>query len=75
MVHVNIALPSGRHACLEVRNSCKVGKLKFLAQKALGQGFLKLVSAHGAVLSDPLQSCGDLGLEDGDHLTAVVLWR
>eukprot|EP00435_Cladocopium_sp_Y103_P070698 s196_g35.t2 len=72
MVHVNISLPSGRRACLEVRNSCKVGKLKFLAQKALGQGFLKLVTVQGLVLSDPLQSCRNLGLQDGDHLTAVV---
>eukprot|EP00435_Cladocopium_sp_Y103_P054694 s1678_g17.t2 len=48
------------------------GDLRVLAQKSFQRGFLKLVTAdHGAL--DPTVSLQAAGLEDGDHLTAIVL--
>jgi hypothetical protein len=46
-----------------------------MAQKSLGQGFLKLVTAEGHVLTNPYKpedSLEDAGVQDSDHLTAVA---
>ena len=72
MLRLNIALPSGKRKALEFDESSKVGDLKRLAQKSFGQGLLRLVTAMGTVLLDPQQSLLAAGLQDGDHVTAVV---
>ena len=72
MIHINLALPSGKRKYLAVDESSKVGDLKILAQQAFGQGFLRLVTAAGFVLNDPAKSLQDARVQDGDHLTAVV---
>ena len=43
-----------------------------MAQKTFGQGFLGLVTALGHVLNDPARSLQSAGIQDGDHITAVV---
>ena len=72
MFHVNVALPSGRSEELSLPQSSKVGDLRALAQKSFQLGFLRLLAADHSVL-DPTVSLQAAGLEDGDHLTAIVL--
>ena len=72
MLQVNVSLPSGRHESFSLSESSKVGDLKGLAQKYFGQGFLKLVTANGSVLTDPIKSLHAAGIQDGDHLIAIV---
>ena len=72
MFHVNVALPSGRSEELSLPQSSKVGDLRALAQKSFQLGFLRLLAADHSVL-DPTVSMQAAGLEDGDHLTAIVL--
>ena len=65
--------PSGnKRKRLELEKSSKVGDLKRLVQKILGENFLSLVTAEGHVLKDPGKSLEAAGVSDGDHLTAVV---
>ena len=71
MLQVNVSLPSGRHESFSLSESSKVGDLKGLAQKYFGQGFLKLVTANGSVLTDPIKSLHAAGIQDGDHLTVA----
>ena len=73
MLQVTVAPPSGnKRQKLELAKSSKVGDLKRLAQKILGENFLSLVTAEGHVLKDPGKSLEAAGVSDGDHLTAVV---
>ena len=72
MLKVEIALPSGHCETLSVRQSSKIGALRILAQKLFGRGFLRLVT-EGYSLTDPAESILDVGLQDGDSLTALVL--
>ena len=72
MLQVRVALPSGRSVNLSVPESCKVQDLKFLAQQSFGQGFVKLVTAEGQVLTQPGKSLDALGILDGDCLTAIA---
>jgi hypothetical protein len=72
MIQVQVALPSGKRKTLAIEESSKVGDLKILAQKTFGQGFLGLVTALGHVLNDPARSLQSAGIQDGDHITAVV---
>jgi hypothetical protein len=46
--------------------------LKLLAQKTFKKGFLKLVTADGHVLTNLADSLQTAGVQDGEHLTAVV---
>ena len=71
MLQVCIALPSGRNENLSVPKSSKVGDLKVLAQKAFGQGFVKLVTVEGQVLT-PSKSLDAVGIQDGDNLVAIA---
>ena len=64
--------PSGSGETLRLPEHSKVGDLKLLAQKTFGQGFLKLVSADGRVLTNLTDSLQAAGLQDGEHLTAVA---
>ena len=72
MLQVTVALPSGCCEKFSIPQSSKVGDLRVLAQKSLQRGFLRLVAADHHAL-DPTVSLQAAGLEDGDHLTAVVL--
>eukprot|EP00435_Cladocopium_sp_Y103_P063372 s254_g25.t1 len=73
MIQVTVAPPSGNNRKkLELDKSSKVGDLKRLAQKTLGEAFLSLVTAEGHVLKDLTKSLEAAGVSDGDHLTAVV---
>ena len=69
MPQVIVALASGRSVNLSVPQSSKVVDLKILAQQALGQGFLKLMTAEGQVLTQPGESVGIL---DGDRVSAIA---
>ena len=53
-------------------NTSKVGDLKILAQKSLRQGFLKLITAEGHVLTNPEISLQAAGVQEGEHLTVVA---
>eukprot|EP00435_Cladocopium_sp_Y103_P015986 s149_g3.t4 len=72
LAKVKILLPSGRAESILVAESSKVGDLRVLAQKVFQQGFLKLVTAEGHVLSDPSQSLSAAGIQEGDHLMAIA---
>ena len=72
MFQVTVALPSGYSEKFSIGQSSKVGDLKVLAQKSFQRGFLRLVAADHRAL-DPTVSLQAAGLEDGDHLTAIVL--
>ena len=72
MLHVKVFLPSGRCEKLSLPQSSKVGDLRILAQRSFAQGFLRLVTAQGDVLKDPLESLQAVGLQNGDHLSAIV---
>jgi hypothetical protein len=71
MFQVNVSFPSGSGETLLLPAHSKVGDLKRLAQRSLGQGFLKLVTAEGRVLSNPEDSL-EVAVEDGGYLTAVA---
>ena len=72
MLEINISFLSGCGETLSVPELSKVGDLKLLAKRAFGQGFLKLVTAKGHVLTNPEDSLQDSGVQDGEHLTAVA---
>ena len=71
MLQLTVALTSGRSESLTIPESSKVGDLKLMAQKSFGQPFLRLATAEGRVLTDPLELLQNT-LEDGDQLTAIV---
>ena len=68
---MSIGLPSGSTVKLSLSQDSTVGDLKVLAQESFGQ-FLRLVTATGHVLIDPLASLQAAGMEEGTHLTAVA---
>ena len=72
MLRVTVALLSGQSETLSLAQSSKVGDLQVLAQKLFQRGFLRLVNADHSVV-DPTLSLQAAGLEDGDHLTAIVI--
>jgi hypothetical protein len=72
MLQVYVTLVSGKRNQFSMSQSSKVGDLKCVAQRYFEQGFLKLVTAEGHVLADPMQSLQAAGLQDGEHLTAVA---
>ena len=49
----------------------RIYHLRDVAQKSLGQGFLRLIAPGGHML-DPLQSLEDAGLQDGDTQSEVI---
>ena len=72
MLQVYVTLVSGKRNQFSMSQSSKVGDLKCVAQRYFEQGFLKLVTAEGRVLADPMQPLQAAGLQDGEHLTAVA---
>ena len=73
MLQINISLPSGRSEKLLVPESFTVGDLRILAQMSFEEGFLRLVTADGCVLTDASESLQAVGLQEEDYLTALVL--
>jgi hypothetical protein len=72
MLQVNISFPSGSGENLQLPERSNVGDLKILAQKSLRQGFLKLITAEGHVLTNPEISLQAAGVQEGEHLTVVA---
>lgn len=71
MLRIHVALPSGRHDVFAVHLSSSIGDLALAAQQSLGESFLRLVTPEGRLL-DPTESLESAGLQDNDHLTAIV---
>ena len=72
MLRVNVSFPSGSGETLSLPEHSKVGDLKLLAQKTFRKGFLKLITVEGHVLANLADSLQAAGVQDGEHLTAVV---
>ena len=72
MLRVNVSFPSGSGDTLLLPEHSKVGDLKILAQNTFRKGFLRLITVGGHVLSNPEDSLQAAGVQDGEHLTAVV---
>ena len=72
MLQVKISLPSGSGETLQLTEHSKVRDLKVLAQKSLRQGFLKLITAEGHVLTNPEISLQAVGVQEEEHLTVVA---
>ncbi|CAK8995642.1 Ubiquitin-like domain-containing protein [Durusdinium trenchii] len=70
---VHVALANGRDETLSLPESSTARDLKIMAQKALEQKFLKLITAGGYVFADPLESLQAAGIKDGDRLTAISI--
>jgi hypothetical protein len=68
---VNVSLPSGCCKTLSLSHSSIVSDLKLLAQKSFGQGFLRLVTEEGRVLTDLMETLPSV-IQDGEHLTAIA---
>ena len=68
---VHVFLPSGRCASVFASSTWTIGDLRLAAQDALACGFIRLCSAAGWPLDSmlPLQS---MGVQDGDHMNAIV---
>ena len=73
MFQVSVGLPSGRSEEFSIPQSSKVGDFQILAPKSCPVGFLRLVTAEGRQLVDPTESLQWCGVQNGDHLTAIVL--
>ena len=67
MLHVHVAFPSGRGETLALPQNSTVGDLKVLVQKSFRQGFLKLVTEKGHVLTNPEDSLLSREIQDGGH--------
>jgi hypothetical protein len=52
MLQVTVSLPSGSGATLLLPEDSTVGDLKLLAQRSLKQGFLRIATAEGRVLTN-----------------------
>ena len=72
MLHLTVALPSGRSENLALPESATVEDLKVLANQSLGRCHLRLITSEGQVLTDLAASLRDAGLKDKDILTAVA---
>ena len=72
MLKVDVSFPSGCGETLALPQNSTVGELKVLVQKSFRQGFLKLVTEKGHVLTNPEDSLLTAGIQEGAHLTAVA---
>ena len=72
MLQVHVSFPSGCGETLALPQNSTVGELKVLVQKSFRQGFLKLVTEKGHVLTNPEDSLLTAGIQDGAHLTVVA---
>ena len=71
MLAVNVSLPSGKRKTLSLEQCATVGDLQVLAQKSFGQGFLRLVTEEGRMLTDLMETLPS-AIHDGEHLTAIA---
>ena len=72
MLQVKVSFPSGCGETLALPQNSTVGELKVLVQKSFRQGFLKLVTEKGHVLTNPEDSLLTAGIQEGAHLTVVA---
>lgn len=72
MLQISISFPSGCGDTFLCPELSKVGDLKLLAQRSFRQGFLKLVTAKGCLLTNLTDSLQAAGIQDGEHLIAVA---
>eukprot|EP00435_Cladocopium_sp_Y103_P029805 s1570_g7.t1 len=72
MLRVNVSLPSGRSETLLLPELSTVEDLQILAQESFAQKFLRLVTAKNRALTNPTDSLQAAGIQEGEHLTAVV---
>lgn len=70
-IRIDVCLVSSRSICLTALPESRVKELKVFAQRAFRAGVLRLFSASGALL-DPSSTVQDVGLQDGDVITAVA---
>jgi len=72
MLQVHVSFPSGCGETLALPQNSTVGELKVLVQKSFRQGFLKLLTEKGHVLTNPEDSLLTAGIQEGAHLTVVA---
>ena len=72
MLQVKVSFPSGCGETLALPQNSTVGELKVLVQKSFRQGFLKLLTEKGHVLTNPEDSLLTAGIQEGAHLTVVA---
>ena len=72
MLRIHVTFPSGSGETLSLPEHSKVGDLKLLTQETFRKGFVKLVTVEGHVLTNLANSLQTAGVQDGEHLTAVV---
>ena len=72
MLRVGMSFASGSGEPLLLPELSTLRDLKLLAQRSLGQSFPKLVTVDGQVLSKPKDTLQDAGVQDGEHITALV---
>ena len=72
MLRVNVSLPSGCSKTLLLPQLSTVQDLQVLAQESFGRKFLKLVTAQNRALTKHMESLQSAGIQEGEHLTAVV---
>ena len=70
---VHVTLANGRDETLSLPEDSTARDLKIMAQAALDQKFLKLVTVAGHVLADPFETLQAAGIKDGDCLTAISI--
>eukprot|EP00435_Cladocopium_sp_Y103_P061341 s230_g23.t1 len=70
-VKLEVSMPSGRCATVEVSLSCNIIDVKKVSQETFGQGFLKLATSDGRLL-DPRDPLRLSGLRNGDSLAAIA---
>ena len=71
MLAVHVSLPSGCCKTLLLPQSSTVSDIKILAQESFGQGFLRLVTEEGRMLTDLMETLPS-AIQDGEHLTAIA---
>jgi len=72
MLKVHVSFPSGCGESLALPQNSTVGDLKVLVQQSFRQGFLKLVTEKGHVLTNPEDSLLTAGIQEGARLTVFA---
>eukprot|EP00438_Fugacium_kawagutii_P012157 Skav200043 [mRNA] locus=scaffold337:311768:312400:+ [translate_table: standard] len=68
---LQVSLPSGQSASVELPLDATVGDLKVAAQQSLGQRFLRFAGPDGTLLH-PEESLQHAKLQDGDSISAIA---
>ena len=73
MLQINVALLSGNPELIILPPSSTVQDVMTEAQRAFGKKYLKLITAKNEALVDRQQTLGEAKIQDGEHLTALIL--